>query len=62
MGSNIKFTFSKEKSLYIFSQMNPIRAFCVRFICNQWFDHFIITVILINCVLLAKNFENLKVE
>lgn len=62
MGKKVFFRFSKEKSLFLLSFTNPIRRFCIRLICTQWFDHFIISIILINCVLLAADNENLYVE
>lgn len=62
MGKKVFFRFSKDKSLFLFSFMNPIRRFCIRLICTQWFDHFIISVILINCVLLATETEKDWIE
>ncbi|KAL5257648.1 hypothetical protein ACHWQZ_G012539 [Mnemiopsis leidyi] len=62
MGKKVFFRFSKEKSLFFLSYTNPIRRFCIRLICTQWFDHFIIAVILINCVLLAADEEQIYVE
>lgn len=62
MGKKVFFRFSKEKSLFFLAFTNPIRRFCIRLICTQWFDHFIISIILINCVLLAANYEDNNVE
>jgi len=62
MGKKVFFRFSKEKSLFFLSYTNPIRRFCIRLICTQWFDHFIIAVILINCVLLAADTDEPYVE
>lgn len=62
MGKKVFFRFSKEKSLFFLSYTNPIRRFCIRLICTQWFDHFIIAVILINCVLLAADTDQPYIE
>ncbi|XP_063675163.1 sodium channel protein type 9 subunit alpha-like isoform X8 [Bolinopsis microptera] len=62
MGKKVFFRFSKEKSLFFLSYTNPIRRFCIRLICTQWFDHFIIAVILINCVLLAADTDEPFIE
>ena len=36
MGKKVFFRFSKDKSLFLFSFMNPIRRFCIRLICTQY--------------------------
>lgn len=45
---------SKGKSLGILSIDNPIRNFCIKYmVINPWFDYFITTTILTNCVFLG---------
>ena len=37
-----------ENSLYIFSQTNKFRIFCMKLITNKWFDRFILLIILLS--------------
>ena len=37
-----------ENSLYIFSQTNKFRIFCMKLITNKWFDRFILIIILLS--------------
>ena len=37
-----------ENSLYIFSQTNSFRIFCMKLITNKWFDRFILVIILLS--------------
>ena len=37
-----------ENSLYIFSQTNSFRIFCMKLIANKWFDRFILLIILLS--------------
>ena len=37
-----------ENSLYIFSQTNTFRIFCMKLITNKWFDRFILLIILLS--------------
>jgi hypothetical protein len=39
-----------ENSLYIFSQTNKFRIFCMKLITNKWFDRFILLMILLSTV------------
>lgn len=41
------------RSLYLFSERNPVRQFCVRLTLNKYFEHFIIFAIVANSVVLA---------
>ncbi|KAK2183412.1 hypothetical protein NP493_313g05044, partial [Ridgeia piscesae] len=45
--------FSATKSCFLLSPWNPLRRAAVMVYTNQFFDYFIITTILINCVFLA---------
>ena len=37
-----------ENSLYVFSQTNKFRIFCMKLITNKWFDRFILLIILLS--------------
>ena len=42
-----------ENSIYIFSQTNKFRIFCMKLITNKWFDRFILIIILLSTVRLV---------
>ena len=39
-----------ERSMYILSQTNKFRIFCVKLMTNKWFDRFILLMILLSTV------------
>ena len=46
-----------ENSIYIFSQTNKFRIFCMKLIINKWFDRFILIIILLSTArLIADTF------
>ncbi|XP_068683417.1 sodium channel protein 1 brain-like [Montipora foliosa] len=47
------FRFNKERSLWLFGPLHPIRLWATSVVTNQYFELLVITVILINCVFLA---------
>ncbi|KAL4228300.1 hypothetical protein ACF0H5_013731 [Mactra antiquata] len=47
------YRFSSTPSFYLLNVWNPFRKFCVYIATNQFFDYFIITTILTNCIFLA---------
>lgn len=47
------YRFSAENSLFIFSPWSRIRIFAIRISCHRFFELFVMTTILLNCVFLA---------
>ncbi|XP_067130873.1 sodium channel protein 1 brain-like [Centruroides vittatus] len=47
------YRFNADPSLFYFFPWNPVRRFCITFFTHRYFDYFVVTIILINCIFLA---------
>ncbi|XP_028398945.1 sodium channel protein 60E-like isoform X2 [Dendronephthya gigantea] len=61
-GKQIVYRFNKQKSLCLFSPRSSLRQFVIFLTTNQYFELFILVLIIINCILLAFKDQPEEVE
>ncbi|XP_015766470.1 PREDICTED: sodium channel protein type 5 subunit alpha-like [Acropora digitifera] len=55
MGHDQAYRFNMSKSLFMLEPLHPLRLFAIKIVTHQYFEFFVIFIILINCICLALN-------